>query len=120
MAYNQVLEELIREMLKEKKQLAVEKKMFGGIAFMLHNKMACGIVKDELMIRCVLSKYDEAIQQPNAAEMNFTGRVMKGFVMVDEGGWKNAKQLSQWLDLGIEFAESEEGKKKAVKKKTKK
>ncbi|MCX6197808.1 MAG: TfoX/Sxy family protein [Bacteroidetes bacterium] len=120
MAYNQTLEELIRGMLKQKKQLTVEKKMFGGIAFMLHNKLACGIVKDELMVRCVLSKYDESLQQPNAAEMNFTGRVMKGFVMVDEGGWRNAWQLSQWLDLGIEFAESDEGKKKLVKKKSKK
>ncbi|MCF8244942.1 MAG: TfoX/Sxy family protein [Saprospiraceae bacterium] len=94
----------------------VEKKMFGGLAYMINGKMSVGIIKDELMVRVIPAQYEAALQLPFAKEMDFTGRVMKGFVQVEKPGFETEEQLQEWLETGIEFAQKAEIKKPKRKK----
>lgn len=103
MAYNEHLAERISRIFKEKNLQTEEKKMMGGLCYMLNNKMCVGVVKDELMARIDPDIYEESLQKPGAKEMNFTGRPMKGFVFVDPMGLDRDTDLEQWLNLAIEF-----------------
>jgi hypothetical protein len=76
----------------------VEKKMFGGIAFMLNGNMCCGVIQDMLMARVGPAHYAGALQQPHARDMDFTGRPMKGFVFVEAAGIETDMQLLEWVD----------------------
>ncbi len=102
MAYDEKLADRIRESMKGKRGV-IEKKMFGGVTFMLKDKMFCGIVKDELMIRLMENREEEALNNPHARPMDFTGRPMKGFVFVAPDGFKSKKALEAWIELGIEY-----------------
>lgn len=106
MAYNENHAASVRDILLEKNILFEEKKMFGGIAFMINGKMACGITKNDLMIRILESKYDDALKNKNAREMDFTGRPLKGFLFINEKVFKNKKTLKVWIECGIEYAEN--------------
>ncbi|MGQ0827763.1 MAG: TfoX/Sxy family protein [Bacteroidota bacterium] len=103
MAYNEIIADRVAEQLRDKKCSFIEKKMFGGIAFMIKNKMCIGVVKDEIMLRVLDEKYETILKMQHAKPMIFTGRAMKGFVFVEEGGFKTEKALEKWIDLGIEF-----------------
>lgn len=81
----------------------VEKKMFGGLAFMVDGHMSCGVVKDELMVRVGPELYDEAINRPHARKMDFTGRSLKGFVYVGTEGFENDEDLRGWVELSLRF-----------------
>jgi TfoX/Sxy family transcriptional regulator of competence genes len=117
MAYNEQLADRIRESIAWQKGI-VEKKMFGGVAFMLKDKMFCGIVKEELMVRVLEEKYEEALSEPHCRPMDFTGRIMKGFVFVGPDGLNSQQKLAIWLEKGIDFALNSPVKKSAsVKKK---
>lgn len=111
MAYSEKLAERITALLKPNKGL-VTKKMFGGICYMLKDKMIAGIVEDKLMIRCLREEYDNLLKKPHAGEMTFTGKPMKGFLYVAPEGILTDKQLQKWLDVGIEFAHKSPPKKK--------
>lgn len=87
----------------------------GGLTFMLRGKMCCGIIKDELMARVIRERYDEAISNRHARAMDFTGRVLKGFVLVDEAGYRKQSDLNYWIEMGIEFIELNPDKKPAKK-----
>lgn len=118
MPYDENLAERISKILKGKRGL-VQKKMFGGIAYMLKDKMFVGIAKNELMVRVLDEKYDEYLKKPNVRLMDFTGRPLRGFLYIDPPGFKTDKQLAKWIDVGIEYAmKSPQKKKKPVKKKT--
>ncbi len=103
MAYNEKLAERVRESIKGKRNLT-EKKMFGGLAFLLKGKMFCGIVKDDLMVRTGPELYEQALAKPHSRPMDFTGKPMKGFVYVGPQGYKTAKSLSTWISLGMDYA----------------
>lgn len=79
MAYDEKLAERIRESLADKRGV-IEKKMFGGVAFMLKDKMFVGIIKDDLMVRVLLEREAEALEKPHARPMDFAKRPMKGFI----------------------------------------
>jgi TfoX/Sxy family transcriptional regulator of competence genes len=83
-----------------------EKKMFGGIAFMLNGNMACGIVKDQLMVRVGPAKHEEALARPHARPMDFTGRAMKGMVYVAPAGFDTEAGLRSWVELGLSHSGS--------------
>lgn len=126
MAFNEELADRLREQLADLKKIE-EKKMMGGLCFMLKGKMCCGIVKDDLMVRVIESRYEEALSHPYGREMDFTGRSLKGFVYVSPDGFKKNKDLSYWLNMGIEFVNAlpsrklkTKAKKKPIKKITKK
>ena len=79
---------------------------------MYKNKMAVGVVKDDLMARVVQDKIEAESQPDYVREMDFTGRPMKGFVFVESEGYQSEAQLSHWIELGIEHAEMKSQEKK--------
>lgn len=103
MAYDETLAQRIRELLADKHSV-VEKKMFGGIAFMLRGNMCCGIVRDDLMVRVGPERHEEALAQPHARPMDFTGRPMRGMVYVTPEGCRTDEALKRWVELGVKFA----------------
>jgi TfoX/Sxy family transcriptional regulator of competence genes len=83
-----------------------EKKMFGGLAFMLHGKMFCGVLKDDLVVRVGPDRHEKALSRAHARPMDFTGRPLKGYGFVGPGGLKTDKLLARWIEEGLEFASS--------------
>jgi TfoX/Sxy family transcriptional regulator of competence genes len=105
MAYDEGLAQRIREALDELQPPAlVEKKMFGGIGFMVQGNMACGVIKDKLIVRVGPAAYQEALTRPHAMVFDITGRPMKGWVMVAEEGCETEQVLKQWVREGVAFA----------------
>jgi hypothetical protein len=80
-----------------------EKKMFGGLAFMLRGHMCVGVIGDELMVRVGPGGYEAALNQPHAREMDFTGRPLMGFVYVERAGFVSGAGLDAWVSRGTEF-----------------
>lgn len=118
MAYNEQLAERIEQLLDEKKVPYYAKKMFGGLCFMVDDKMCLGIVKDELMARIGPEAYSEALQKEYCKEMNFTGRTMKGYVYIEPDGLDMDEDLEYWLQRCLDFNPlAKASKKKATKKK---
>ncbi len=105
MAYDEKLAERVRELLKRRRGIG-EKKMFGGLAFLVNGHMACGIIGDELMVRVGPEAYDAALKKPGARAMDFTGRPMKGMVYVGPRGIRPAPSLEAWLEQGLSYARS--------------
>ena len=103
MAYNEGLVQRVRELLINQPD-TVEKNMFGGIAFMVQGNFACGVNKDNLVVRVGPKLYDEALAHPHARQMDFTGRPMKGWVYVDPAGYQSDETLSTWVQTGVNFA----------------
>jgi len=103
MAYNEFLADRIRVSLKERNIACEEKKMMGGITFMVKDKMCIGIVKDNLMARIDPEIYSTALTKKGCREMDFTGRPMKGFVFVEPEGIDMDDDLDYWIDLALEY-----------------
>jgi TfoX/Sxy family transcriptional regulator of competence genes len=84
----------------------VEKKMFGGVGYILDGNMACGILGADLIVRVGLEDYERLLGQPHVKVFTMKNgpRPMKGWLMVEPEICKSAKQLSQWIQLGVEFA----------------
>ena len=103
MAYDEVLAERVRRALTGRAGLS-ERKMFGGIAFMLQGNMCCGIVRNDLMVRVGPERHEEALAQPHARPMDFTGRPMRGMVYVTPEGCRTDEALKRWVEQGLNFA----------------
>ena len=102
MAYNEFLAQRIRERLVIQ-PIVEEKRMMGGLAFMVDGKMCVGVVGDELMARIDPDKYEMALERKGCREMDFTGKPMKGFVFIDLDGTEHNEDLDFWLELALEF-----------------
>lgn len=102
MSYNEKLAVRVRELLQNKKRVE-EKKMMGGLTFMVNDKMCVGVLNDDLMVRIDPDIYEEALERRGCRKMDFTGRPMRGFVFVDSDGIKSNKDLEYWLGLAIEY-----------------
>lgn len=105
MTYDEGLAERIRGILQERPDVA-EKKMFGGIVFMIGGHMCVGIVKDDLMVRVGTEAHERLVRQPHARPMDFTGKPMKGFLYVASMGLKGQADLERWVECGVEYAVS--------------
>ena len=103
MAYDEFLADRIRHCFKENSAVFEEKKMMGGLCFIVDDKMCIGIVKDELMARIDPEIYDQALSKKGCKEMNFTGRPMKGFVFVEPQGFDLDNDLAYWILKSLEF-----------------
>jgi TfoX/Sxy family transcriptional regulator of competence genes len=101
-AYDEDLADRIRAVLPAA-ETVTERKMFGGLTFMLGGHMFCGVVKDTLMIRLAPSAANRALGQPNVRPMDFTGRPMKGMVFVDPAGLHGAA-LRDWVTAAVGYA----------------
>lgn len=103
MAYNEFLADRIRNVLREKNVFYNEKKMMGGLTFMVDEKMCVGIVKENLMVRIDPEIQELALTKKGCKEMDFTGRPMKGFVFVEPEGIDMDEELEYWIDLALEY-----------------
>jgi hypothetical protein len=83
-----------------------EREMFGGLAFMIGGNMAVGIIGDELMVRVGKGAHGEAVARPGARIMEFTGRPMAGWIVVDRTGFEDHADFGRWVDQGVAYAES--------------
>jgi TfoX/Sxy family transcriptional regulator of competence genes len=103
MAYNEFLADRIKMVLKDKQVPFEEKRMMGGVCYMVDDKMCIGVVKETLMARIDPEIYDEAMAKDGCREMDFTGRPMKGFVFVDPVGYDLDSDLEYWVQRCLEF-----------------
>jgi TfoX/Sxy family transcriptional regulator of competence genes len=108
-AYDEGLAGRARELLADLTDFD-ERKMFGGLAFMVNTHMACGIVGNDLMVRVGKDNHDAAITA-GATEMDFTGRTMRGMVTVPADGVRGDTDLERWVVQAVDFARSEPPKK---------
>ncbi len=102
MAYDEGLAQRLRELLVDRDDVD-EKKMFGGVAFMVRGNMCIGVNKDRLMVRVGKEHHNEAVSQPHARPMDFTGRPMEGFIFVDPPGYESDEDLEAWLQRGLRY-----------------
>jgi TfoX/Sxy family transcriptional regulator of competence genes len=102
MAYDEGVAERLRDAYLSLPDL-VEKKMFGGIAFMVGGHMSCGVVNDTLMVRVGPEQYDAALRRPHARQMDFTGKPIKGFVYVAPEGFEDDTDLQSWVEMSLAF-----------------
>ena len=112
MAYREELAARIREVLARRKGVA-EKKMFGGLTFMLRGHMCCGVVNADLVLRLGPEQGEKALKQPYTRECDFTGRPLKGMIMVSPGGYQTDQALWQWVQQAADFVSSLPAKNKA-------
>lgn len=105
MAYDEDMAYRIRAALANQSGVT-EKKMFGGLAFMVNGHMCCGLAKGNLMVRVGPDQYEDSLAQPHAREMDFTGRPMRGLVYVDPHGFQSDKELQSWVQRGLNFVTS--------------
>lgn len=118
MAYNERLANLCRELIVATYKNVEEKKMFGGLCFMVNDKMCVGVEKERLMVRLDPAKFDEALEKEGCKLMDFTGKVMKGFVFVDADVLDTKKKLNYWIQLALDYNKvAKASKKKSMKKK---
>lgn len=114
MAFDEHLAARIRSALASRMDV-VEKRMFGGLAFMVNGRMCCGIVKNDLMLRVGPSRQHEMLAKPHARVMDFTGRPSNGMIYVSPEGLRTDKALRSWIEEALEFVMSPELAAKATK-----
>ncbi|MGQ8335716.1 TfoX/Sxy family protein [Sunxiuqinia sp. A32] len=117
MPYDELLADRIRQSLKEKKTAFEEKKMFGGICFMVDDKMCIGIIKNDLMARIDPEQEKQFLKDTGARPMDFTHRPMKGYLYVNPEGTDLDDDLSKWVDRCLEFNPKATSSKKKKNKK---
>jgi TfoX N-terminal domain len=105
MAFDERLAERIRGALGRRKGL-LEKKMFGGVAFLLNGNMCVGIHKSDLIVRLAPEETDAALAQAHTRQFDLTGRPMKGWILVEQTGLKTAAQLNKWVQVAAKYAGS--------------
>lgn len=103
MAFDEAFAARVRKALGRKAALS-EKKMFGGLAFLLNGHMCCGILGDELMVRLDPAAAAAALREKDTRVFDMTGRPMKGWIVVTARGVAADDQLKRWVGAGAAFA----------------
>ena len=103
MPFNEKLADRIREMIAESHKNIEEKRMFGGLCFMVNDKMCVGVEQERLMVRLDPARYEEVMEKEGCKPMDFTGKVMKGFVFVDVDALNTKKKLEYWVKLALDY-----------------
>ncbi len=103
MAFNEYLADRVRSALRENRSGFEEKKMFGGMAFMVDNKMCIGIMKNDLMVRIDPDKQNEYLNDKGCRIMDFTNRPMKGYLYVAPEGVDMDEDLDKWVKRCLKF-----------------
>src|SRR5436190_23826533 len=102
MAFSEALAERIRHALARRKNVE-EKKMFGGIGFLLNGNMLVGVWKNSLCLRLGPEQAEEALAEPHVKKFDITGRPMKGWALVEPKGIEADDQLSEWIQKAVKF-----------------
>lgn len=112
MSLNEKLIARVRELIAAAEKKVEEKKMFGGVCFMVNDKMCAGVNKDRLMVRIDPVLADEMVEQPGARLMTMGGKEMKGYVLIDESALGTKKQLTYWVNMALAFNQFAKSSKK--------
>jgi hypothetical protein len=104
-AYSEELANRIRDVVDGRNRVT-ERKMFGGVTWMIDGNMACGVMGEGLLVRLGRDDAARALDEPHVGPMEFTGRRMGGFVVVDSAGIAGAPGLARWVDAGADYAAS--------------
>jgi TfoX/Sxy family transcriptional regulator of competence genes len=105
MAYDENLADRVRRILTRRADIE-ERAMFGGLAFMAHGHMCCGLVKDQLIVRVNSDAYEQLLGEVGAQPMDFTGKPMRGFLYVTRAGTSTPSGLRTWVERALKFAEN--------------
>jgi TfoX/Sxy family transcriptional regulator of competence genes len=105
MAYNEALAKRIRAGLKGLRGME-EKKMFGGVGFLIHGNLACGVHRQDMVVRLSEGDYEAALKSPGIRVFDITGRPMRGWILVSAGACDTDRSLKKWLDKSVQFAKS--------------
>jgi len=105
MAFDEWLAARIRDALARKRGIE-EKKMFGGVGFLLNGNMLVGVWKNSLIVRVGPDGYEDALLEPHVKEFDITGRPMKGWVLVEPGGIEDDGQVKAWIQRAMKFVGS--------------
>ena len=105
MSYDKGLAQRVREIVEEEPGYD-EKKMFGGICFLINGNMACGILHDDIIIRVGADNYEESLRLPHTRIFDITGKPMRGWVLVSSEGHESDEDLTEWVQKGIKYARS--------------
>lgn len=116
MSFNEKLADRTREIISLTHKNAEEKRMFGGLCFMVNDKMCVGVEKERLMVRIDPARYEEVMEKDGCKPMDFTGKVMKGFVFVDADVLTTKKKLEYWVQLALEFNKIAKASKKPARR----
>jgi TfoX/Sxy family transcriptional regulator of competence genes len=111
MTYDEVLARRVRKSIAGRGRIR-EMEAFGGVMFMLDDKMCVGVSKDRLMVRVDPSRHEVLSKRPGAQPMDFTGRPMRGFLFIDAGALSDGRTLSSWVGEAVSYV-------RTVKKKPK-
>jgi hypothetical protein len=111
LAYDEKLADRVREILGTSRNF-VEKKMFGGLCFLLDGKMVCGVLKTDLVAKIGRGNHEKIKDQKHVRPFDFSGKSMMGIIYVAPAGLKTKKDLAKWVEMGKEHAESLPQKKK--------
>jgi TfoX/Sxy family transcriptional regulator of competence genes len=104
MAYNEKLAARTREIISKTHKITEEKKMFGGLCFMVNHKIMCvGVEQDRMMVRLDPAIYDEVMEMEGCHPMDFTGKPMRGYVFVDADVLTTQKKLTYWIGLALDY-----------------
>jgi TfoX/Sxy family transcriptional regulator of competence genes len=113
MACDALLVKRIETLLRRKRSVT-QKKMFGGICFLVNGNMCCGVEGDKLVVRVGPEHYEQLLQRRHVKPMDFTGRPLRGFIYVMSEGLSGQKTLHSWLEWGIRYARSLPEKRRIV------
>jgi len=105
MAYDETLAQRVYLLLNRQKGFS-QRKMFGGLCFMLHGNMCCGITQNELMLRLGEINALKALEMPYTREMDFTGKPLKSMIFVDQPGFAGDDDLKYWVSQAVKFVKS--------------
>ena len=103
MPYNEKLADRTREIISLTHTITEEKRMFGGLCFMVNEKMCVGVECERIMLRIDPAVYESVMEKEGCRAMDFTGRIMKGYVFVDADVLNTKKKLEYWVKLALDY-----------------
>jgi TfoX/Sxy family transcriptional regulator of competence genes len=105
MAYDQLLAARIRALIGGRDEV-LERRMFGGLAFLMNGHMACGVQGDRLVLRLGIEGATAALREPHTRPMDFTGKPLASMVYVEAAGLRQQADLRRWIGVALRFAKS--------------
>jgi TfoX/Sxy family transcriptional regulator of competence genes len=114
--YNEKIANRTLEIITRTHKNVEQKKMFGGVCFMVNGKMCVGVEQERIMVRLDPEVYEKALEQEGCTPMDFTGKVMKGYVFVENRVLSSPKMLNHWIQLALDFNQRAKASKKKKKK----
>jgi TfoX/Sxy family transcriptional regulator of competence genes len=115
MAFNEKLADRVREVIAATHKKVKEKKMFSGLCFMVNDKMCVTVHSHRIMVRLNPELFDTAVEKEGCGPMVMSGKIMKGFVLVNEEVLKTKRQLDYWVQLALAFNKIAKSSKKTVR-----